>query len=205
MSHLGSGWFADCFNVRWELAGSKKLCLQIHNHLYRIKGGPENFKREDLPNYPEFSGKEGSWFGYGNVSVDGKVYSAASKTPGPSWSGPFTAVKLLKSTDNGHSWSRVDREGNELALTAMGSMRNVVNEQEMFSLKEHGIPHQTQEAYPFSFFDFVQNSKDNSTAKDEYVYIYSPEGAKAHQLTLARVPHDKIGIRSEWQYFTKYD
>ncbi|WP_146947941.1 DUF4185 domain-containing protein [Cyclobacterium qasimii] len=183
----------------------KNYASQIHNHLYRIKGGPENFEREDLPNYPEFSGKEGSWFGYGIVAVNGTIYSAVSKTPGSAWSGPFTGVKLLKSTDNGESWSRVDREGNELLLTAMDSMRNVVNEQEMFSLKEHGLPHQTQEAYPFSFFDFVQNGKDNSAAKDEYVYIYSPEGAAAHQLTLARVPHDKIDFRSEWQYFTKYD
>jgi len=84
-------------------------------------------------------------------------------------------------------------------------MRNVVNEQEMFSLKENGKRHQSREAYPFSFFDFVQNGKDNSAAKDGYVYIYSPEGAATHQLTLARVPHDKIGIRSDWQYFTNYD
>ena len=132
---------------------------QIHNHLYRIKGAPENFEWEVLPNYPNFSSEEGSWFGYGIVAVDGSVFSAVSKTPGAAWSGPFTGIKLLKSTDNSQSWSRVDRDGNELAFTAMDSMRNVVNEQEMFSLKEHGLPHHIQEAYPFPFSILCKTAK----------------------------------------------
>ncbi|MCP5114371.1 MAG: hypothetical protein GY953_26375, partial [bacterium] len=61
---------------------------RYHNHLYRIVGGPAGFVREDLPNYPDLSGEQGSWFGYGIVSVAGTLYSAVSKTPGTSWSGP---------------------------------------------------------------------------------------------------------------------
>jgi len=34
-----------------------------HNHLYRIVGGPRGFLRQDLPGYPEFAGRAGSWFG----------------------------------------------------------------------------------------------------------------------------------------------
>ena len=67
-----------------------------HNHLYRIVGGPDNFSREDIPNYPEFKGKTGSWFGYGIVSVDGVLYSVVSKTPGNSWSGPFPGYQIAK-------------------------------------------------------------------------------------------------------------
>ncbi len=177
----------------------------FHNHLYRLKGDAENFQREDIPNYPDFSGEEGSWFGYGIVAIDDIIYSVVSKTPGTSWSGPFTGIKLLKSPDNGDSWFRVDRDGNELILNAHDSMRNVVNESEMFSLEEFGMPHNEQLAYPFSFFDFVQQGKNNSAARDKYLYIYSPEGAFAHKLTMARVLKNKLGDRSSWQYFTKYN
>lgn len=177
----------------------------FHNHLFRIIGGADNFKREDIPNYPDFSGEQGSWFGYGIVSIDSKIYSALSKTPWGSWSGPFTGLKLLKSPNNGDSWYRIDKSGHELLLGVKDSMRNVVNKSEMFFLEEYGLPHKEQKAYPFSFIDFVQNGKSNSAAKDDYIYIYSPEGAHSHKLTMARVHKDKLEIRSEWQYFTNYD
>jgi hypothetical protein len=177
----------------------------FHTHLFRIKGEANDFQREDIPNYPDFSGGEGSWFGYGIISVDDAIYSAASKTPSTSWSGPFTGIKLLKSPDNGDSWYRVNRDGNELFLGPKDSLRNVVNPTEMFTLEEYGIAHKEQQAYPFSFFDFVQQGQSNSAAIDEYLYIYSPEGAYTNKLTLARVQKDKLGVRSEWQYFTNYD
>ena len=177
----------------------------LHNRLYRVIGDSENFEREDIQNYPDFSGKIGSWFGYGMGSVDGNLYSAISKTPDSSWSGPFTGIKLLKSSDNGESWHRVNKAGKELALGVFDSMRNVVNDEEMFFLEEFGMPHKEQVAYPFSFIDFVQNGQNNSAAKDEFVYIYAPEGAQAHKLTLARTPKNKIEIRDEWEYFTAYD
>ena len=177
----------------------------FHNHLFRINGEAEDFQREDIPNFPDFSGEEGSWFGYGIVAVDNNLYSVISKTPGGNWSGPFTGIKLLKSPDNGESWHRVNKKGDELFVGVKDSIRNVVNNEEMFFLEENGIPHKQQLAYPFSFVDFVQNGQSNSAAKDGFIYIYSPEGAHAHQLALARVPKDKLGVRSEWQYFTKYD
>jgi len=176
----------------------------FHNHLYRVMGEANDFQREDIPSYPDFSGEHGSWFGYGILAIDDDIYSVVSKTPDTTWSGPFTGIKLLKSEDNGSSWSRIDRYGNELSLSDQDSMRNVVNSEEMFFLEEFGLPHKEQLAYPFSFIDFVQNGQNNTVAKHDYVYIYSPEGAHAHKLTLARVAKDKIGVRSEWQYFTKY-
>ncbi len=210
------GTRGDNWCITWAKDGSQIVSMDdgnwldlpnadYHNHLYRLVGGATDFKREDILNYPDFSGEQGSWFGYGIVSVDDDIYSVVSKTPGTSWSGPFTGIKLLKSSDNGESWFRVGRKGNELSLSAQDSMRNVVNHDEMFFLEEFGLPHQEQMAYPFSFVDFVQNGQNNSAAKDGYVYIYSPEGAHAHKLALARVAKEKIGVRSEWHYFTKYD
>ena len=178
---------------------------QIHNDLYRVIGGPDNFQREEISNYPDFRGEDGSWFGYGIVSVNGDLYSAISKTPGPSWSGPFTGIKLLKSSDNAESWHRVNREGKILALSADREIRNVVNEEEMFFLEEFGIPHKEQIAYPFSFIDFVQEGQNHSASKDNFVYIYSPEGAQAHKLTLAKTHKDSIDFRDAWEYFTAFD
>lgn len=177
----------------------------IHNHLFRLLGDADSFQREDIPSYPDYSGKEGSWFGYGVVSVDNNIYSVISKTPGKSWSGPFTGIKLLKSPDNGKTWYRIDRIGNELLLEVKDSMRNVVNDSEMFFLKEYGTLHNKQKAYPFSFVSFVQNGQNNSAAKDNYIYIYSPEGAHSNKLTLARAHKKYFSVRSKWQYFTRFD
>jgi hypothetical protein len=132
--------------------GSKR---PYHNHLYRIIGGPDAFSRHDLPSYPDLSGKEGSWFGYGIVSVDGILYSVISKTPGESWSGPFRGIKLLKSPDNGKTWYRVNQRGPERPLGPRDDARNEVNADEMFFLEEFGLPHQSRPAYPFSYVDFV--------------------------------------------------
>lgn len=176
-----------------------------HNHLYRIIGGADSFTREDITTYPDFSGMEGSWFGYGVIAVDSTIYSVISKTPGTRWSGPFRGIKLLKSPDNGKSWYRVDKDGNELRLTVNDSLRNRVDSVEMFFLEENGVKHKEQDAYPFSYISFVQNGQNNSAAKDDYIYMYSPEGAYANKLNLARVNKKNIGIRSEWQYFSGYD
>ena len=176
-----------------------------HNHLYRIVGGPDHFQREDISQYPQFIWGTGSWFGYGIISVDGVLYSVVSKTPANRWSGPFRGIKLLKSQDNGETWHRIDRDGNERRIGPLDEARNEVKASEMFFLEEFGLPHQKKEAYPFSFVDFVKHGRDNSAAKDDYVYIYSPEGAHAHKLLLARVLKNTMGTRNAWEYFHKYD
>lgn len=84
-----------------------------HCHLYRIAGEADNLEIEDVPNYPAFQSTEGSWFGFGILSVDGVLYSALSKTPLGRWSGPFRGFKLLVSRDDGASWTRCDRRGSE--------------------------------------------------------------------------------------------
>jgi hypothetical protein len=176
-----------------------------HNHLYRIIGGPDDFQREGIPNYPRFVSGTGSWFGYGIVSVDGILYSVISKTPANRWSGPFRGIKLLKSRDNGCTWHRVGRNGNERKIDPWDDARNEVSADEMFFFEEFGLPHQEQEAYPFSYLDFVKHGRDNSLARDDYLYVYSPEGSHAHKLLLARVHKDKIGVRSAWEYFVEYN
>jgi len=176
-----------------------------HNRLYRIAGGPDDFTRQEVPNYPQFYGEEGSWFGYGIISIGGLLYATVSKTPGPAWSGPFRGIKLLKSPDNGRTWYRVNRWGKQRRVGPRDPVRNAVNAEEMFFLEESGLPHQKRLAYPFSYVAFVHWGKANAAAKDGYVYIYSPEGAHAHKLLLARVPREKLELRSQWEYFVRYE
>ncbi|MBT4096830.1 MAG: DUF4185 domain-containing protein [Gemmatimonadetes bacterium] len=177
----------------------------FHNRLYRIIGDARDFERQELTGYPDFSGPEGSWFGYGIICVDGVVYSAASRTPGDAWSGPFRGIKLLKSADGGQSWSRVDRHGAERRLAADDEARNLDTAEEMFSLEEFGRPHLQQSAYPFSFVDFVQHGQNNGLAPDDYIYVYGPEGAHAHELLLARVEKSQLGERDKWRYWSGED
>lgn len=205
----------DNWCITWAADGSQVASMcdgnwlggkpSYHNHLYRILGGPSGFTRQDVPGYPQFAWGTGSWFGYGIVSVDGALYATISKTPKNSWSGPFRGIKLLKSHDNGATWNRVDHQGHERRIGPEDKARNEVTPEEMFFLEESGLPHQDRQAYPFSFVAFVQCGQDNTAAKDGYVYIYSPEGAHAHKLCLARVPKDKMGIRRNWEYFARYD
>ncbi len=144
----------------------------FQNHLYRLTDKADNFQIEDIANYPVLRFDHGSPFSYGNISVDGTLYSTISKTPEDGWSGPFREIKLLKTTDNGETWYRIGKFGNELLLEgAMDSMRNVVNETEMFFLEEYRLPRCDQMAWPFSFVTFVQNGQNNSAAKDEYLHI----------------------------------
>ena len=54
----------DNWCLTWTADGSQvtSMCdgnwlggkTSYHNHLYRIIGGPDDFRREDIPNYPQF-------------------------------------------------------------------------------------------------------------------------------------------------------
>jgi hypothetical protein len=177
----------------------------FHNRLYRIVGEAKGFSREELYEYPDFSTGNGSWFGFGIVSVDGVLYSVVSKTPKNHWSGPFKGVKIFKSEDNGKIWHRVGRGNSLRQINHLDEARYDINSKEMFFLEGFGRPHNERTAYPFSFFDFVQCGRDNSAAKDGYLYMHSPEGAHSELLMLARVPKEKLGDRSLWEYFTGYN
>lgn len=175
---------------------------RYHNALYRIVGEFGNASVSELSGYPAYLRSDDGWYGYGVASVNGVLYSMVSKTRGDGWEdGPFRGVKMLRSRDNGNNWSRVDRNGNDLWLNRYDAMRTDSSISEMFFLDENGQNHNGREGYPFSFVSFVQNGKDNSASKDGFVYVYSPEGSKAHELMLARAPAHDLGRRSAWQYF----
>ncbi|NND08214.1 MAG: DUF4185 domain-containing protein [Saprospiraceae bacterium] len=178
----------------------------FHNNLYRIIGSADDFERKRIPQYPKFIYSGEGWFGYGVCAIGDHLYSAVSRTQDDAWSGPFQGFKLLKSSDNGERWYRVNRTGPLKYLAANDSLsREQVNPQELFFYKESGKEHDGQMAYPFASIAFVQNGKANGAAKDEFVYIYSPEGAQSNELLLARVHSNTLDDRSTWQYFSGWD
>jgi len=211
IGYRGDNWcqtWADDNSVITSMDDGNWLATQeenkYHHHLYRLIGEPDNFIPEDIPGYPDFLLDKGGWFGFGVISVNGVLYSLVSKTSGQRWSGPFRGVKLLKSIDRGQTWSRVNSNGEEQCLLQNDLSHYIVEANEMLFFEEFGQAHEQQIAYPFSYMDFVQCGKDNSAAQDNYLYLYAPEGAQAHQLMLARVPKEHLGSRDKWEYFTGY-
>ena len=177
-----------------------------HNHLYRIVGEADGFTREDIPEYPQFTYDHTGWFGYGVISIGKNLYSTVSKTPGEDWSGPFRGIKMLKSSDSGKSWYRVNSQGEERYLDPWDdSAREDISPEEMFFMEESGRFKRDRMAFPFSFCSFVQNGQANAAAQDDYIYIYSPEGSQSNQLLLARVKHDEIEKRNKWEYFVSWE
>ena len=183
-----------------------------HSRLYRLTGDSDSFSVAEIDGYPRYTNPNGDgWFAYGVISVDGILYSLISKTQGRNWStGPFRGMKLLRSYDSGATWFRVDKNNQDRFLDGSNSnaariARELLTDDEMFFFEEFGRVGQGRAAYPFSYAAFVQNGRDNSASQDGYVYIYSPEGASSHQLLLARVLADRIGLRSAWEYFSGWD
>ena len=212
-----TGESGDNFCLTWAADGSQVTSLddgnwlvdttrEYHNRLYRITDGPDNFVKADIPTYPLFLHRDSSsWFGYGMLSVNQTLYSVISKTPVEKFSGPFTGVKLLKSKDNGESWFRVNKNGEEQLIGPQDSDRKLSEEKEMFFFKEDPVKYGGKDAYPFSYFDFVQHGRDNGLAEDGFLYIYSPEGAKSNKLLLARVPSSELELRASWEFFVGYE
>ena len=183
----------------------------FHSMLYKITGEPETFTKERVEGYPYYDRPGDGWFAYGIISVEGVLYSTISKTQGANWApGPFRGIKLLRSYDSGDTWHRVDKNNQDLFLdnsnsSAARTARELLTDDEMFFFEESERFGKGRNAPPFGSVEFVQNGRDNSAAPDSYVYIYSPEGATAHELLLARVPASELGLRSAWEYFSGWD
>ncbi len=175
---------------------------QYHSRLYRVTGDSNWFSRSEVSGYPRFHTNEDGWYGYGTLSVNGVLYSMVSKAQNAAWSaGPFRGVKMLRSYDNGASWSRVDRNNNDRYIGASDASVQSIAASEMFFFEEFARNGHGRDAYPFSFVSFVQNGRDHRASKDGYVYIYSPESAQSNHLMLARAPAEQLGQRSAWEYF----
>ena len=213
------GGFGDNWCTTWAADDSQITSMDdgtwisgdptFHNMTYRIEGEAENFKRSRIAGYPEFHyGNEDQpgWFGYGIVAINETIYSMVSRTPSNTFQGPFRGVKMLKSTDNGQSWYRVNKNGDTRLVTPTNDVaRNSIVADDMFFMEEFGRTAHGQTAYPFSWVSFVQNGQAASASPDGYIYIYAPESSQANQLLLARAKEEEFEQRDNWEYFKQWN
>ncbi len=181
----GNGW--------WEGPQSGSLCLQI--------GGDEGFTAADvkrMPGWPE-NAFNSSFYAYGTVSVDGVIYVWLWKSETKTWYRRPIANRLLYSPDLGQTFYRWTGE-RETADTF-----EETDADSFFFYREDPRPKIDRDAYAFNWISFCQNGRDNSLAKDNYVYMYAPEQYDPRNLSMIRVPKPHIRNKSEYEYFKAWN
>ena len=205
---LRSGVKGDNWCITWSADGNQYTSMcdgmgwdTLHGfhrtRVFRIGGDSDNFKPAYLDGYPLAIDRT-SWFGYGIVSVEGYLYNFLSQVPLDYWSGPFLGTKLIYSPDFGKRWFRHD--GIEITGKTLSK-----DPETMFFWKEAGRKRVDTIGYAFSQVSFVQMGQDNSRLIDDFVYMYSPDGAFSHHLNMARVHKDSIREKSAFWFFQKYN
>ena len=182
----GNGWWGT---GDWKSNASGSMCLQI--------SGDENFTDADvkrMPGWPE-NPFNSSLYAYGTVSVDGVIYVWLWKSETDTWYNRPIANRLLYSPDLGQTFYRWNGQ-KETEETF-----NQVDSTSFFFYKEDPHWHIDRDAYAFNWIAFCQNGKDNSEAKDDYVYMYASEQHEPSKLSMIRVLKDKMRDKKEYEYF----
>ena len=177
----GNGW--------WPGEQSGSLCLRIQ--------GDENFTTSDVTSMPGWprNAINSSFYAYGTISVDGVIYVWLWKSETDTWYRRPIANRLLYSPDLGQTFYRWTGE-KETAETF-----EQTDPDSFFFYREDPKEKIDRDAYAFNWIAFCQNGKDNSLAKDDYVYMYAPEQFDPRNLSVIRVPKDSVRDRSKYEYF----
>ncbi|MCB0689359.1 MAG: hypothetical protein KDC53_22630 [Saprospiraceae bacterium] len=185
----GNGWWGTPEKLKslsdWEGA-----------MLLRISGN-QNFTKEDVAKMPGWpvSVVNSPLYAYGTVAVDSTIYIWLWKSETDTWYNRPVANRLLYTKDFGKSVYRWDGK-----LETYETYHSL-DSQAFFFYKEDPRPKEGQYAYAFNWIAFLQNGKANTAAKDDYIYMYSPEQFNPRHLALARVPKDHIRDKAHYEYF----
>ena len=165
------------------------MCIQIKgdenftdSDVRRMEGWPDNHVTSPL-------------YAYGTVSVDGTLYVWLWKGETETWCRRPIANRLLYSPDLGktfHRWNGQKESEETFIETDSASF---------FFYKEDPRFHIDRDAYAFNWIAFCQVGKDNSAAKDDYVYMYSPEQHQPRNLAVIRMHKNLMLDKSEYEYF----
>jgi hypothetical protein len=185
----GNGWWGSEIKreERHYLQGS--MCIQIR--------GEANFSDSDVQQMPGWPRNEfhSSHYAYGTISVDGIIYVWLWKSETDKMYRRSIANRLLYSPDLGQNFYRWDGlHENEDTFENVDSLA-------YFFYKEDPKWHIDRYAYAFNWIAFGQHGKDNSQAKDNYVYMYAPEQYDPRNLSLIRVDKKNIRDKSKYEYF----
>lgn len=176
--------------------------------LWKITGDVNDRAAFDLPNQPAYRFPT-KWFGFGIISVDGVLYGTISHVggSGSGWGRPFNGFKLVYSPDLGETWHLHD--GRRLEPGEHSGLHSSMEPEDNFFWHEDPTTitdrrDVTKTGYAFTSVYPVQCGKDNSLAKDDYIYWYAPD-IPAHRLNLARVNKDQITDKSKWEFFKEWN
>jgi hypothetical protein len=183
----GIGWNED--GVKW---GTKFIRIS----------GDESFDAsgvKEVEGWP-FNEVESPFYGYGTYSVDGRIYTWLWKSESDRWYRRPIANRLLYTDDFGKTFYRWN--GTKVTAENFGE----TNPESFFFYKEDPRrKYGNTDAYAFNWIAFCQNGKDNSAAKDDYVYMYAVEQYDVTRLSLIRVHKDKVTDRAAYEYFKGLD
>lgn len=170
-----------------------------NSRAYAIHGDPPDVTFEFLPGYPDlinaWQTRECSrYYNFGILALDGSVYQFLS-TPNCPFTEPnprFVGAKLIYSPDNGRTWHNQD--GSTPVTWEPWDERSSNN---MLFFCEPGDA--------FSLLTVLQMGRNYQHNRDEFVYIYAPNGnteGTMNELVMCRVPRDRILDRGAYEFFT---
>jgi uncharacterized protein (TIGR03437 family) len=180
-------WAADdhqytalCDGKGWENG------TEYNTRVYRLMGGPSDFRPQPLAGYPEILWAAQRWYGYGIIAIDDRLYHFIGYL-GKQNPRRFVGSKLVYSADGGATWKNAD--GTPMTF-------DEPTEANMFSWN---APDDT-----FSLISVLQAGKNYGDNTDGYIYIYAPNSVtetKMRELVMARVPKDKVLDKTAYEYF----
>ena len=198
-------WAADghqytsmCDGLGWD----KTRTHEIHTEVLKISGSFENVFGTATSGYPvDFNFLDETnrylpfFFGFGIVDIDGHLYQFLSRQNATNFMPPFQGISIIHSPDAGQTWynHRGENVSNTNPDYAAGSQ---------FFWQEDGFSREGKTGYAFSWISVCQMGMGHrSGEQDGFVYLYSPNGANANELNLARVPEKSITDREAYQFF----
>lgn len=185
------GWGWDYTATAGLFNGHPVRLSRYNNRVWRLEGGPYDFNPQFIPTFPYYNERD-EWYGYGIISVDGTIYHYITCASDNGFFYPFRGTKLLYTEDHGQYWYLHNGK------SVYNLERNKAPENMLFWCEG--------DDYAFANIEVLQCGKDNAWAKDNYIYLYSPNGRyHYHQLNCARVAKDKIRDRSAYEFFKELD
>ena len=189
----GNGWWGDAVKTKALPGWWGSMCIRVRGDagftdadVARMTGWPKN--PVDSPLYA-----------YGTVSVDGTLYVWLWKSESDTWYRRPIANRLLYSPDLGRTFYRWN--GRKETEASFGE----TDPDAFFFYREDPRWKIDRHAYAFNWIAFAQSGRDNSAARDEYVYMYAPEQHDPRKLSVARVDKRHIRDRSRYEYFRAWD
>jgi hypothetical protein len=191
-------WAADNhqYTVLGDGGGLSSTGTVWNTRVYRLAGKPPQHALEMLRGYPSAPYAIQHWYGYGLVSIDGRLFHYLCYLEHGQWHGAgskpshFRGARIAQAPDP-QSWQFADRQPLDFDTPPPAKM--------LF----WDEPDRT-----FSLLSVLQFGRDYAENTDGFVYVYAPNGyteGTMNQLVLARVPKADILERAAYEFFVRID